>query len=133
MILRFIGQLLADEHQRLLGSRMKHELPEVPKESKLVYSFYDYIERLRSMEILAGPTEEAEMTHCRTLLKLAMEGLEEFLDDEKYLTLKGKIAYNAFGVTYSGGRTNRVSCVGDLYGQTAEQIKASAEWGTGEI
>jgi import receptor subunit TOM20 len=114
MILRFVGQLLADEHQRLLGANLKHELPQVPKESKLVYTFYDYIERLRLTEIVAGASEEAEMQHCRGLLKLALEGLEEFLDDEKYLTLKGKVAYNAFGVTYGTGRTSRVSyCVHD--------------------
>lgn len=108
MILRFVGQLLADEHQRLVGSAIGHELPEVPKESKLVYSFYDYIERLRSIEIVAGSAEKTEMEHCRGLLKLALEGLEEFLDDEKYLTLKGKVAYNSFGVHYGAGRTNRV-------------------------
>lgn len=107
MILRFVGQLLADEHQRLIGSTINLELPEVPKESKLAYSFYDYIERLRSIEVVSGPSEEAEMEHCRGLLKLALEGLEEFLDDEKYLTLKGKVAYNSFGVYYGAGRTHR--------------------------
>lgn len=109
LIIRFIGQLLADEHARLIGNEMKYELPQVDKESKLVYSFYDYIERLRSLDITAGTQEEAEMKHCRTLLHMAVEGLEEFLDDEKYLTLKGKVAYNSFGVTYGTGRTTRVT------------------------
>lgn len=109
LIIRFVGQLLADEHQRLIGSELKYELPVVEKESKLTYSFYDYIERLRSMEIIAGEHEKEEMDQCRTLLKIAVEGLEEFLDDEKYLTLKGKVAYNSFGVTYGSGRTDRVS------------------------
>ena len=108
LILRIVGQLLADEHRRLLGSELKHEFPQVPKESKLAYSFYDYLERLKTIEIAPGVSEEAEMEHCRGLLKLALEGLEEFLDDEKYLTLKGKVAYNAFGVTYGTGRTTRV-------------------------
>lgn len=111
LIIRFIGQMLADEYQRLLGSEMKYELPQVDKESKLTYSFYDYIDRLRSVEIKAGEHEETEMTQCRMLLKLAVEGLEEFLNDEKYLTLKGKVAYNSFGVTYGAGRTNRVRFV----------------------
>jgi mitochondrial import receptor subunit TOM20 len=127
LILRFVGQLIADEHHRLLfGSDSRHELPQVPKESKLAYSFYDYVERLKGIEIVPGVSEEAEVKHCRGLLKLALEGLEEFLNDEKYLTLKGKVAYNAFGVTYGTGRTTRVSRYVSDTTQT-DQAKASTK------
>lgn len=107
LIIRFVGQLLADEHQRLLGKEMNHELPQVDKDSKLTYSFYDYIERLRSIELSPGPQDKIEMELSRDLLKLAVEGLEEFLDEEKYMTFKGKLAYNCFGVTYGAGRTTK--------------------------
>jgi import receptor subunit TOM20 len=108
LIIRFVGQLLADEHQRLLGSELKYDLPQVDKDSKLVYSFYDYIERLRSIELTVGPQETTEMELSRELLKCTVEGLEEFLDEEKYMVLKGKMAYNCFGVMYGAGRTTKV-------------------------
>ncbi|KAG8761436.1 hypothetical protein FRC14_003849 [Serendipita sp. 396] len=107
LILRFIGQLVADEHRRLLSSELKNDLPDVDPESKLTYSAHDHVERLRSIETQAGIQEDEEISQCRNLLKLAVDGLEAFLDDTKYMLLKGKLAYNCYGVTYGLGRTDK--------------------------
>jgi import receptor subunit TOM20 len=108
LVIRFVGTLIADEHGRLKGEKSNQGWPEVEKESNSTYSSYDYIERLRSLEIVSGPQEEKEITQSRALLKATIDGLEEFLNDEKYLQLKGKIAYNGFGVYYHAGRDERV-------------------------
>lgn len=91
-----------------MGEELKDDLPKADTEGKVTYTYYDYIERLRSLEIILSPKEVEEMDVSRKLLSSAIEGLEAFLEDEKYLTLKGKLAYNCYGVGFSGGRSDRV-------------------------
>lgn len=70
------------------------------------YSLYDHLERLRYLEVEA-PAQETKL--LRSVFQTALPGLEAFITDERHATLKGKMAYNAYGVVYNRGRDDRVS------------------------
>ena len=67
----------------------------------------DHIERLRYLEIAPDKKEIALLSN---VLQLALPGMEGFLPEERYAILSGKMTYNAFGVSYNGGRDDRVRC-----------------------
>ena len=71
------------------------------------YGIGDHIERLRYLEIAPDKKEIALLSN---VLQLALPGLEGFIPEERYAILSGKMTYNAFGVSYSGGRDDRVRC-----------------------
>jgi len=99
LITKFIGRMVEDEHEKILrlmdGStvegqpkKVKTDLPE--PEGDAEYSFWDHMERLRYLEILPNPADQEVCKSIQDLLKVSVEGLEEFVAEEKYLTLKGK-------------------------------------------
>lgn len=69
------------------------------------YTLYDHLERLRYLEI---EVPEQETNLLRSVFETAIPGLESFITDERHATLKGKMAYNAYGVVYNGGRDDKV-------------------------
>ncbi len=71
------------------------------------YSFTEHLERLRYLEIVPTPTDEAKLV--RDIFNAAVPGLEDFLQDERYSVMKGKVLYNAIGVSFEGGRLDKVS------------------------
>lgn len=77
------------------------------------YSLYDHLERLRYLEVEA-PAQETKL--LRSVFQTALPGLEAFITDERHATLKGKMAYNAFGVVYNGGRDDKVGGPDAAYG-----------------
>jgi mitochondrial import receptor subunit TOM20 len=71
------------------------------------YSIGDHMERLRYLEIAP---DKKEVTLLSNVLQLALPGLEGFVLEERFVKLSGKITYNAFGVSYNGGRDDKVRC-----------------------
>lgn len=69
------------------------------------YTLSDHIERLRYLEVERNEDEEKLLIE---VLRLALPGLEEFMTTQKHAIVSGKMAYNAFGVCYGGGRDDRV-------------------------
>jgi import receptor subunit TOM20 len=69
------------------------------------YTLFDHMERVRYLE-LNGKEQEAE--HLREILKANLQGLEDFVTDERYTVLVGKMAYNAYGISPAGGRDDKV-------------------------
>lgn len=115
LVARFVACMVAEQSAKfsaaLPGSKSPSpaamfKLPE-PEGDPTAYSFYDHIERLKFLEILETPAEVEEREALKDVLKSAMEGLEEFVGD-RYALLKGKMAYNAIGVSFSGGRDDKV-------------------------
>ncbi|KAF8605323.1 MAS20-domain-containing protein [Ceratobasidium sp. AG-I] len=114
LVARFVASMVAEQSAKfsaaLPGSKSASpaamfKLPE-PEGDQTAYSFYDHIERLKFLEILETPEEVEEREALKDVLKSAMEGLEEFVGD-RYALLKGKMAYNAIGVSFSGGRDDK--------------------------
>jgi import receptor subunit TOM20 len=69
------------------------------------YTLFDHVERVRFLE-LTGREGEAEQ--LRAILKANLQGLEDFVTDERYTVLVGKMAYNAYGISPAGGRDDKV-------------------------
>ena len=70
------------------------------------YLLADHDERLRFLELAA----DADGTkHLSQVLDTAIPGFEQFVTEERHVTLLGKMAYNAYGVYFDGGRDDKVS------------------------
>ncbi|KAG0366480.1 hypothetical protein BGZ54_005286 [Gamsiella multidivaricata] len=65
------------------------------------YNLFDHIERLRFLEVRPSAAEEKEIALLKLALGSKIPGIEEFINEERYLTLKGKLLYNAYGVSTS--------------------------------
>ena len=103
LVARFIARMVADETKKLQAQVSTSQTPENAE----VYTLFDHIERLRYLEFSDTQTE-AQKAALVDNLKTSAEGLEEFLKEDRYGVLVGKMAYNAIGVTLSGGRNDRV-------------------------
>jgi import receptor subunit TOM20 len=86
----------------LRSGRPTDELPETKDGG---FNIYDHIERLRFIDTEASPEE---LKFINKVFESALTGLEQFLTNERYATLKGKMRYNAIGICYDGGRDDRV-------------------------
>jgi len=75
------------------------------------YTLFDHMERVRYLEL---GEKEAEAEQLRAILKANLPGLEDFVTDERYTVLIGKMAYNAYGISYSGGRDDKVCGACDI-------------------
>ncbi|KAK2465945.1 hypothetical protein APHAL10511_001586 [Amanita phalloides] len=68
------------------------------------YLLADHIERLRYLEMAPDPNG---MKYLSQVLESALPGLEQFVTEDRHATLLGKMAYNAYGVYYDGGRDDK--------------------------
>ncbi|KAI0068687.1 hypothetical protein BV25DRAFT_25399 [Artomyces pyxidatus] len=114
-IVRQPGQVAAMLVARLIARQISVEiakmLPGSPTAATSVadgidseYPIYDHIERLRYLEL---PVSDGKVAPLRSIFETALPGLEQFITDERYQILTGKMAYNAFGVAFAGGRDDR--------------------------
>lgn len=105
---QFIARQVVVETQKLFAHRGKYG-PVVEKDFTDAeggeYYLADHIERLRYLEVI--PNEE-ELPLLAELLHATLPGLEQFTTPERHATLLGKMAYNAFGVCFAGGRDDKV-------------------------
>ena len=111
LVARFIARQVVNETIKLLPANHP-SAPSAQKadddEDELTekgYTLFDHVERVRFLE-LSGKEGEAEQ--LRAILKANLEGLEDFVTDERYTVLVGKMAYNAYGISPAGGRDDKV-------------------------
>jgi import receptor subunit TOM20 len=114
LVARFIARQVAIETQKLTSaSLMGSKMAQASVERDFTdaegtsdgYSLSDHIERLRFLEI---ERDEEEVKLLVDVLRYAVPGLEGFITEEKHAMISGKMAYNAFGVCYAGGRDDKV-------------------------
>ncbi|CAG8578621.1 8821_t:CDS:2 [Paraglomus brasilianum] len=86
MIARFLARMIYEETEK------------VAKGVEEEYGTFDHIERLRYLEIKPTPAEKGEIELLRELLASKVPGIQEFISEERYLMLKGKLMYNAYGI-----------------------------------
>ncbi|CAG8558119.1 10283_t:CDS:2 [Acaulospora morrowiae] len=89
MIARFLAKMVHEETQKVATG--------VDEE----YSTWDHIERLRFLSVPPSEKEAKEIKLLRELFAAKVPGMEEFISEERYLMLKGKLMYNAYGINTS--------------------------------
>lgn len=114
LVARFIARQVAGETQKLVratspaaaanAGNSENDFTDSEDVAEK-YVLADHLERLRYLEI---PPNKQEAELIKGVLSTALPGLEEFITEEKHATFSGKMAYNAFGVCFGGGRTDRV-------------------------
>ncbi|GLB34124.1 putative MAS20 protein import receptor [Lyophyllum shimeji] len=105
LVARFIARQVALETAKMVeGGKKTAEMNDFTDAEDGEYLLADHIERLRYLEV--KPPEE-ELPLLVEILQTALPGLEQFVTDERHATLLGKMAYNAFGVSFGGGRDDK--------------------------
>lgn len=113
LVARFIARQVALETMKMVeGGKKPTEKGDFTDAESGEYLLADHIERLRYLEVVP-PAEELAL-FVKTL-QTALPGLEQFVTDERHATLLGKMAYNAFGVCFGGGRDDKVRHVPPFY------------------
>lgn len=107
LVARFVARQVAMETNKIIDSakRISPKKPDFMDAEAGGYQLADHIERLRYLDV--APLEE-EFSLLVDVLKHALPGLEHFLIDERHAILHGKMAYNAYGVTFGEGRDDKV-------------------------
>jgi import receptor subunit TOM20 len=106
LVARFIARQVVNETVKLLPASHPTRSSQAPDEwAANGYTLFDHMERVRYLE-LNGKEGGAEQ--LRVILKANLSGLEEFVTDERYTVLIGKMAYNTYGISPSGGRDDKV-------------------------
>lgn len=114
LVARFVARQIAIETQKLATASLRAEKKAVlnveidftdAEGTADAYTLSDHIERLRYLEIQRNEEEEKLLIG---VLKHALPGLEDFMTAQRHAMISGKMAYNAFGVCYGGGRDDKV-------------------------
>ena len=105
LVARFIGRQVAGELAKMIPPTTRSVLSDLPEADVPGYALYDHMERLRFLEV---KVPEVDTRLLRGVLETALPGLETFVSDERHAMMIGKLAYNAFGVSFGGGRDDRV-------------------------
>ncbi|THH15204.1 hypothetical protein EW146_g5225 [Bondarzewia mesenterica] len=100
LVARFIARQVAEEIAKMTPKATDLGTSNENNE----YSLYDHIERLRYLE---SEVPQEETKSLATLFQTVLPGLDQFITDERHATLTGKMLYNAYGVTFSGGRDDK--------------------------
>ncbi|KAI0082448.1 MAS20-domain-containing protein, partial [Panus rudis PR-1116 ss-1] len=106
LVSRFVARQVAIETTKLLPKTAGPASVELPKltDGNDDYGLYDHMERLRFIDV---PVEPEETKLLCDVLAAALPGLEKSLTDERNAVYRGKMAYNAYGVCFGGGRDDR--------------------------
>jgi hypothetical protein len=110
LVARFIARQVVNETIKLLppdhpAATSTQRGADVSELTEHGYTLFDHMERVRYLE-LEG--REAEAEQLRVILKANLQGLEDFVTDERYTVLVGKMAYNAYGISPGRGRDDKV-------------------------
>ncbi|KAG7447519.1 uncharacterized protein BT62DRAFT_986357 [Guyanagaster necrorhizus] len=105
LVARFVARQIAFETLKLLpGYTGKQDEQHFTDSEGEEYMLADHMERLRYVEADL-PKEEAPL--LAKVLGSAVADLDKFMTDEHMAQLRGKIAYNAYGVCFGGGRDDK--------------------------
>ncbi|ORX53204.1 MAS20-domain-containing protein [Hesseltinella vesiculosa] len=87
MVAQFLSSMVAEETERArLG------------EDNSTFTSWDHVDRFRYLDIPASPSSQQEIKLLNDLLGPKVQGISEFLSDQTYLMLKGKLLYNAYAI-----------------------------------
>ncbi|KAI9025892.1 MAS20 protein import receptor-domain-containing protein [Phycomyces nitens] len=88
MIAQFLSTMIAEEKEKTKAG----------KASESMYSAWDHIDKYRYLDLSPSEATVAEMKMIKELLGSKVPGIDDFLSEEIYLMLKGKLGYNAYPI-----------------------------------
>ncbi|KAI9499217.1 hypothetical protein BDB00DRAFT_880921 [Zychaea mexicana] len=88
MIAKFLSTMVAEEMERTRNGQS----------SDSTFNSWDHIDRFRYLDTSATENTKREIEMLKEMLGTKVQGINEFLTDEIYLMLKGKMLFNAYGV-----------------------------------
>ncbi|KAI7907964.1 uncharacterized protein BX663DRAFT_464434 [Cokeromyces recurvatus] len=97
MIARFLSSMVAEELRKQKTEEKSNETD---------FGAWDHIDRFRYLETTPNDDSKNEISMLKQVLGPKVQGINEFLSDEIYLMLKGKMLYNAYGVPASSEETD---------------------------
>ncbi|KAG2205123.1 hypothetical protein INT47_002217 [Mucor saturninus] len=86
---------------RFLSAMVTEELSKQQSEEKIgetTFGAWDHVDRFRYLETTASADSTSEIAMLKQVLGPKVQGISEFLSDEIYLMLKGKMLFNAYGI-----------------------------------
>ncbi|CAJ0915764.1 19753_t:CDS:10 [Entrophospora sp. SA101] len=115
MIARFLARMVYEETQKV-ASGIEEE-----------YTTWDHIERLRYLDVPATSKEEKEINLLKELFAAKVPGMEEFISEERYMVLKGKFTYNAYGNNSEPVRSSESPVIGACFYRFSSYIAHSCD------
>ncbi len=111
LVARFAARQIATEIAKLTEQVTKQtddhlDSPGYVEKGGPEYALGDHFERLRYVD---APVPEEETKVIQGVFSNSLPGLDEFLTDERHAIMLSKVAHNAIGIAFSGGRDDRVS------------------------
>ncbi|KAI0787150.1 hypothetical protein BC629DRAFT_1714864 [Irpex lacteus] len=109
LVARFAARQIATEIAKLTEQVTKQtddnlDLPGYVEKGGPEYALGDHFERLRYVD---APVPEEETKVIQGVFSNSLPGLDEFLTDERHAIMLSKVAHNAIGIAFSGGRDDR--------------------------
>ncbi len=101
---RFVARQINAETLRLIPG-VNAEKPSYIDSDGDDYGLGDHMERLKYIDV---PTVPEDHSLLANVLGAAVPDLNQFITDERMAILLGKMAYNAYGVSFGGGREDKV-------------------------
>lgn len=86
MVAKFLTTMVAEEVERTRTGKT------------VEYNAWDHMDRFRYLDTQGNDDTKKEIEMLKDLLGSKVTGINEFLTDEIYLMLKGKLLYNAYAV-----------------------------------
>ncbi|KAJ1928180.1 mitochondrial import receptor subunit tom20 [Tieghemiomyces parasiticus] len=96
MIAKFFGHMITTEQKRQLAGQESD------------YTLWERTEHTTTLLLPGKPTDQAHQVRLAALIGQQVPGLEEFMNEERYLSMKGRILRNAIAVR-SGGEAAGVA------------------------
>ncbi|KAF7724736.1 hypothetical protein EC973_000764 [Apophysomyces ossiformis] len=93
MIAQFLSGMVAEEIEKNKAG----------KSAENTYSAWDHIDRFRYLDTAPSQSSTEEIQMIKNVLGAKVPGIDEFLTDEIYLMLKGKLGYNTYPIPLQEG------------------------------
>ncbi|KAJ1957609.1 mitochondrial import receptor subunit tom20 [Dipsacomyces acuminosporus] len=101
LIAKFFGTLVDREKKKELARALGDSADEEAKDDE--YTTWEHLERMRYLELVPTTNDGKMLSKLGKLMSSSVPGLSEFVTEERYTMLKGKLDYNAYAVHTADG------------------------------
>ncbi|KAI7862753.1 MAS20 protein import receptor-domain-containing protein [Spinellus fusiger] len=88
MIAQFLACMISEEEEKKKAG----------KAAENAYSSWDHVDKYRYLDTVPSEITQQEMNMIKDVMSSKVPGMDEFLSEEIYLMLKGKLGYNTYPI-----------------------------------